>query len=41
MKILHSGGGHYHLGGEEGHDHEHEHGHDHEHDHDHAHKVEH
>ena len=35
MKILHSGDGHYHLGGG---NHEHEHGHDHEHhDHDHKH----
>ena len=30
MKILHSGDGHYHLGGS------HDHGHDHEHDHDHG-----
>merc|ERR1712051_37830 len=44
MKILHSGEGHYHLGGEEcaghshgGHDHGHEHAHDHNHDHDHGH----
>lgn len=38
MKILHSGDGHYHLGGEdceghEGHDHDHAHNHDHAHDH--------
>lgn len=34
MKILHSGEGHYHLGG--GHDHDHGHGHgEHNHDHDH------
>ena len=33
MKILHSGDGHYHLGGEE---HDHDHGH-HHHDHDHGH----
>jgi zinc transporter 2 len=35
MKILHSGEGHYHLGGDEGHDHdhgEHEHKHDHKHE---------
>ena len=38
MKILHSGEGHYHLGGEEcpGHDHDHDHDHDH-HDHGHGH----
>ena len=42
IKILHSGEGHYHLGGEScsghGHDHDHDHGHDHHHhDHDHSH----
>lgn len=42
MKILHSGDGHYHLGGEShahdhGHDHEEGHGHDHGHDHGHSH----
>ena len=42
MKILHSGDGHYHLGGEdhdhdhEGHDHGHDHGHSHSHSHDHV-----
>jgi len=37
MKILHSGEGHYHLGGEDcgGHDHAHDHAHDHGHAHDH------
>lgn len=35
MKILHSGDGHYHLGGD--HDHDHEHGHEHNHDHEHSH----
>jgi len=38
MKILHSGDGHYHLGG--GHDHGHDHGHGHSHGHDHSHKKE-
>ena len=46
MKILHSGDGHYHLGGEHdhgpgeecgGHDHGHSHGHGHAHDHSHSH----
>lgn len=45
MKILHSGDGHYHLGGEfhDGHDHGHGHGHHHhgEHDHDHNHDHDH
>jgi zinc transporter 2 len=39
MRILHSGDGHYHLGGED-HDHDHaghNHGHDHDHNHDHDH----
>jgi ABC-type Zn2+ transport system substrate-binding protein/surface adhesin len=31
MKILHSGDGHYHLGGDHDHDHSHDHGHSHEH----------
>jgi hypothetical protein len=35
MKILHSGDGHYHLGGEHGHSHDHDHGHSHSHDHNH------
>jgi len=39
MRILHSGDGHYHLGGED-HDHDH-HGHDHGHDHDHNHDHDH
>lgn len=39
MKILHSGDGHYHLGGSHDHDHAgHDHGHAHNHDHDHPHK---
>jgi urease accessory protein len=38
MKILHSGDGHYHLGGEPGHSHDHDHGHSHSHTHDHSHK---
>jgi len=38
MKILHSGDGHYHLGGEHEHDHDHGHQqHDHHHEHNHAH----
>ena len=38
MKILHSGDGHYHLGGEHEHDHDHgHHHHDHAHDHSHGH----
>jgi len=42
MKILHSGDGHYHLGGEHEHDHDHghhhhDHGHSHGHDHGHSH----
>ena len=44
MNILHSGDGHYHLGGEfhDHHDHGHGgHGHDHDHDHDHHHDHEH
>lgn len=36
MKILHSGDGHYHLGGDH-HDHSHDHGHDHDHGHSHSH----
>lgn len=36
MKILHSGEGHYHLGGaHHDHDHDHEHGHGHSHHHNH------
>lgn len=35
MKILHSGDGHYHLGGS--HDHDHDHGHSHDHSHGHSH----
>ncbi len=38
MKILHSGDGHYHLGGSHDHDHSHDHSHDHGHSHDHKHK---
>jgi len=38
MKILHSGDGHYHLGGE--HEHDHDHGHTH-HDHSHSHSHSH
>ena len=38
MKILHSGDGHYHLGGGHDHSHGHDHGHDHSHDHKHKHK---
>ena len=37
MKILHSGDGHYHLGGDHDHDHDHDHGHGHEHGHSHGH----
>ena len=37
MKILHSGDGHYHLGGEHDHDHDHGHGHGHDHGHSHGH----
>ena len=36
MKILHSGDGHYHLGGSHDHDHD---GHDHDHGHSHGHKL--
>ena len=43
MKILHSGEGHYHLGGEHEHDHDHDHqahaGHNHDHGHDHSHAI--
>jgi len=35
IKILHSGDGHFHLGGEHNHSHDHEHGHGHEHGHHH------
>lgn len=41
IKILHSGDGHYHLGGEDHHDHDHghSHGHNHSHEgHDHSHE---
>ena len=46
MKILHSGDGHYHLGGEHEHDHDHghqhhEHAHEHAHDHGHSHGHDH
>jgi hypothetical protein len=49
MKILHSGEGHYHLGGEDhdhdhgcsGHDHGHSHAHEHTHEHTHDHTHEH
>ena len=37
MKILHSGDGHYHLGGDHHHDHDHGHSHGHSHGHDHGH----
>jgi hypothetical protein len=43
IKVLHTGDGHYHLGGEDhhGHDHSHGHGHHHhEHDEDHSHSDE-
>ena len=41
MKILHSGDGHYHLGGEEHHHHDHDHGHSHGHSHSHTHELSH
>lgn len=41
MKVLHSGEGHYHLGGEECHGHDHDHEHDHEHGHSHSHDHDH
>ncbi len=37
MKILHSGDGHYHLGGSHDHDHDHDHDHGHGHSHKHSH----
>lgn len=37
MRILHSGDGHYHLGGEHHHDHDHDHGHGHHHEEGHTH----
>lgn len=37
IKILHSGEGHYHLGGEHDHEHDHDHGHGHSHGHSHGH----
>jgi ABC-type nickel/cobalt efflux system permease component RcnA len=40
MKILHSGDGHYHLGGDS-HSHDHDHGHDHSHSHGHGHSHDH
>ena len=41
MKILHSGDGHYHLGGEECGGHDHVHGHEHGHSHGHSHGNDH
>ena len=41
MKILHSGDGHYHLGGDHDHDHDHGHGHSHGHSHGHDHSHSH